>query len=147
MIGALVLKVLWKRRVEAAFADRDLDRVMSGWAPDGVLEFGGTGAMSGRYAGHAEIRTWMQTWFERMAELHVRVGRVALARPWALGLDNTVMYEFHVEETSHDGVSVVADVLVVAELRRGRIVHSRDYLFDETPERVMWGPGDHPAQR
>lgn len=140
MIGALLLEALWKRRTERAFADRDVEAMMRLWDPHGVLEFGGTNGMSGRFVGEAEIRAWMERWFTRMRDLRVTVGRVAVARPWALGLTNTVMYELHVEETSYDGRTVSADLVSVADLRRGRLVHVRDFPFDETPELLMWGP-------
>lgn len=140
MIGSLLLKLTWKHRVEKAFAQRDIDTLVDAWSPDGVLEFGGTSSMAGRFVGRPEIRGWMSRWFARVADLDVSIGRVALTRPWAWGLTNTLMYEEHIEETSHDGVSISADVVSVITLRRGRITLARDYLFDETPELAMWGP-------
>ena len=140
MIGALLLKFTWKHRVEKAFAHRDIDALVGAWSEDGVLEFGGTSSMAGRFVGRPEIRGWMERWFARVADLKVTIGKVALTNPWALGLTNTVMYQEHIEETSHDGLSISADLVSVITLHRGRITLVRDYLFDETPELAMWGP-------
>lgn len=140
MIGAIVLKVLWKRNLERAFANRDINAMLKNWHQDGVLEFGGTHDMAGHFVGHTEIRRWLERWFTGMQELHVSVGRVALANPWSLTLNNTVMTELHIEEISHEGTAVTAEVLSVADVRRGKVVRTRDYPFDETPELVMWGP-------
>ena len=147
MIGAILLKLAWKRNLERAFANRDVDAMLKSWDQDGVLEFGGSHDMAGRFVGRTEIGRWLERWFSGMQELHVSVGRVALARPWALTLNNTVMTELHVEEVSHAGTAVTADVLSVADVRRGKIVRTRDYPFDETPELVMWGPRTPAGQR
>ena len=88
VIGALIPRALWKRSVEQAFAHKDVRQMLRSWTEDGVLQFGGTHAMSGRYSG-AELRAWLQRWFEGVSQLDFRVGRVALARPWALGFTNT----------------------------------------------------------
>jgi ketosteroid isomerase-like protein len=138
MIGALFTRWVFCRAGEA-LSRRDIDYLMRFWADDGVFEFGGTSDMAGRRVGKAEIRSWFERWFARMDRLEMRIGRVAVARPWALGLTNTVMAEFTVEETSHDGVTVHAEGVSVYDVQRGRIVRARDYLFDETPELVMWG--------
>jgi ketosteroid isomerase-like protein len=140
MIGALVLRMTWKRTVEKEFAQRDPDQILKAWAADGVLEFGGTNGMSGRYIGKEQLRSWVVRWFDRMARIDFTVQRVALERPWALGLTNTVLYEAHVSETAHDGTAASADVVIVDELRRGKLVHERVYLFDESADLAMWGP-------
>lgn len=140
MIGALVLRMSWKRSVQREFARKDPERVVKAWADNGVLEFGGTSGMSGRFVGRAEVRAWVARWFDRMERIDFTVDRIALERPWALGLTNTVFSEAHVSETAHDGTESAAEVVIVDEVRRGRIVHERVYVFDETADLAMWGP-------
>lgn len=140
MIGALMLRLSWKRSVEREFARKDPERVLKAWADDGVLEFGGTSGMSGRFVGRAELRRWVTRWFDRMERIDFAVDRIALERPWALGLTNTVFSEAHVSETAHDGTEASAEVVIVDEIRRGKIVHERVYLLDETADLAMWGP-------
>ncbi len=139
MFGALALRLMWKRTVEGFFAKRDVEAMLAYWRDDGVLEFGGTHAMAGRFVGKGEIREWVGRWFGALDELDFRVGRVALANPWALGLTNTVMYEATVRETSRSGTTVEVDILIAVDVKRGKIAHERVYLFDETPELTMWG--------
>jgi ketosteroid isomerase-like protein len=131
--------MMWKRTVERAFVGRDVEAMLVNWRDDGVLEFGGTHAMAGRFVGKGAIREWLGRWFGAVDDLDFRVGRVALGNPWAIGLTNTVMFEATVRETSHEGTKVEVEVLIVADLQRGKIARERVYLFDETPELTMWG--------
>ena len=147
MIGALVVRRMWKDKMEQAFNTRDVDALMEAVAQDAVFEFGGTSGLSGRYEGKAEIRRFFARAFARYLAIHCRIGRVALARPYAFGASNTVMSEMHFEISTDEGTLAVVDLVNVSELRHGKVVRARDYLFDETPEIVMWGrkAGDRAA--
>lgn len=112
---------------------------MADWADDGVLEFGGSNGMSGRYEGKVEIRAWIERWFSRMSVLEFTVEDVALQNPWALGLSNTAYLRFSIDETTTDGITAHVEGVIVYQVVRGRIVHARTYLFDERPELAMWG--------
>lgn len=142
MIGAVLLVTQWRRRLEAALRSRDVDRAMDSYAPDAVLEFGGTSTMAGIRTGAAELRAWYARWFGRMERLEGRVGRVAVARPWALGLTNTVMAELSIDETTRDGLTAQVDALAVFDVVRGRVTHQRVFLFDERPDLAVWGPAE-----
>lgn len=139
MIGAAVVVTRWGRELERTIRARDVDRAVAGFAPDAVLEFGGTSSMAGTFTGAAEIRSWYQRWFARMRDVSPHVGRVAVSRPWALGLTNTVMVELAIDETTLDGLTVHVDALAVFDVVRGQVLRQRTYLLDETPELALWG--------
>lgn len=139
MIGALLLQQSLKTELEAAVESRDVESIMRLWADDGLLEYGGTHTMAGTFGGTEEVRGWFERWFEGTAEVHVRVGRVAVARPWALGLSNTLLFEALISERLPGGPTVETDAVVVARLRRGKVVHVKTYMYDETPELTLWG--------
>ena len=139
MIGALLLQLSLKPALERPFERRDVGALLDRWADDAVLELGGTHALAGRYLGKETIRGWYRRWFDGTAELKVTVGRVAVTRPWAVGLTNTLMYELHVEETSHEGVWARTEWLWVTAVRVGKVVRARAYPFDESPELLVWG--------
>jgi ketosteroid isomerase-like protein len=138
MIGALVVQHLFSTSGRA-FEQRDTEALLSSWADDVVFEFGGAGGMSGHFAGKEAVRGWFHRWFERMDSLEMKVRHVGVARPWALGLSNTVLVEFVVDETSHDGVTVHTEGVTVYDVRHGKVVRARNYLFDEHSETTTWG--------
>ncbi len=138
MIGALLIK----RGVRRSFDlmnQKDLAELMRWWAEDGVLEFPGQTQVSGRYEGKQAIAGFFRRMFGRMAAIHFSVKRVMVTHPFALGLTNSAMCEWALDETSHDGVSTHTEGVTILEFRRGRGVAARDYIFDTTPLEVMWG--------
>jgi len=66
-----------------------------------------------------------------MESLELTVRGVGVTDPWAFGLTNTVMVEWAADETSHDGVAVHSEGVTVYDVRRGKVVRARNYLFDE----------------
>lgn len=138
MVGALLVQREFCA-IGAAFERRDADVLLRDWADDAVFEFGGAGGVSGHFEGKEAIRGWFDRWFTRMESLEMTIRRVAVARPWALGLSNTVMVEFVAEETSHDRVTTHTEGVTVYDVRRGRVVRARNYLFDEQSEIGVWG--------
>ena len=118
---------------------------MSTWAADGVLEFPGRSAISGRFVGKPAVEAWWRRWFDRMRSVRFTVDRVALANPIALTFANTMFVEWHTEVTTHDGLRAHAAGVSVVRFRRGKIVHARDYFFDPTIEEEVWGPAQDPV--
>jgi ketosteroid isomerase-like protein len=139
MIGALLMQRTLKRRVRRAVTRRDPEAILGCWADDGVLEYGGTHNMAGRFVGTSALRSWFERWLDDAEQVRLSIGRVAATRPWALGFTNTLMFEVHLEETSYDDRTVQADGVVVMEVRSGKVVGLRVYPFDETPDLAVWG--------
>lgn len=138
MLGAILVK--WQVRAAYGKMNRkELARFMRGWADDAVFEFPGTSPMSGRYEGRRAIEGFFRKMSDRMATIHFTVKRIAVTRPFALGLSNTGMVEWTLDETSYDGVTIHLEGVTAGEIRRGRMVAVRDYLFDTEPLATMWG--------
>ncbi|HEX9038778.1 MAG TPA: nuclear transport factor 2 family protein [Ktedonobacterales bacterium] len=138
MIGALLIK----RGVRHGFEllnQKDLAALSRLWAEDGVFAFPGETPISGRYEGQQAIAGFFRRGFNRMATIHFTVERIAVAHPFALGLTNTVLCAWALDETSHDGISIHIAGVSVFEFHHGRCVAARDYIFDPKPLEVMWG--------
>lgn len=112
------------------------------WAGEGVFEFPGQTSVSGRYEGQRAIEGFFRRMFDRMATIHFTVKQVAVTHPFALGLSNTALCEWALDETSHDGIPVHLEGVSVLEFRHGQGVAFRDYIFDTKPLEVMWGDRD-----
>lgn len=145
MLGAILVK--WEVRAAYDMMNRkDLARLMRGWADDAVYEFPGKSPMSGRYEGKRAIEAFFRKMFDRMVTIHFIVKQVAVTHPFALALTNMCIVEWALDETSYDGVTIHLEGVTVGEIRRGRIVAARDYLFDTEPLETMWGRPETAAQ-
>lgn len=139
MIGALLLRTKFPQFCEAV-SRKDVEGACRPAGEDMVFEFPGHSAISGRYEGRAAFRGFWLRLFDRYETFTMTPRRIALARPYALGLTNTAMMEWVVAVVTRDGLSVRAEGVTVVEFRRGRIVHARDYIFDPSVLEEIWGP-------
>jgi ketosteroid isomerase-like protein len=136
MIGALIMK--WgTRRGWDAINRRDLGYFERFLADDVILEQPGPPPFGGRVVGRATWREMMQAWIDAVPTYHYRILHTALDKPWALGLTNTVITEFEVTETNAEGVTRVGRGIDVSEMRRGKLVAERTYLFDPAAEEAF----------
>jgi ketosteroid isomerase-like protein len=136
MIGALILK-LGAGRGWDALNRGDLDYFERFLAEDVVFEQPGPPPIGGRVVGKAAWRAMMQAWIDAVTSYHYRVLRIALDRPWALGLSNTVVTEFELTATRADGTTRVSRGVDVSEMRRGKLVSERTYMFDPAGEEAF----------
>ncbi|HEX9895891.1 MAG TPA: hypothetical protein VGA78_18310 [Gemmatimonadales bacterium] len=121
MIGALIAQRRAPRSLEA-LNRHELTTYLEGWAEDGVLVYPGSiPGVSGTHSGKATKR-------HVMVQNLFGFGRNVVAVEWDLEVVNRQGIQGHTS-----GVSVVT-------LRRGKVVHLQDYLFD-TGERFQaaWG--------
>ena len=140
MIGALILKLGLGRGWDALNRG-DLDYFERYLADDVVFEQPGPPPIGGRVVGKAAWRAMMQAWFDAVPTYHYHILHAALAKPWALTLTNTVITEFEVTETNAAGVTRVGRGIDVSEMRRGKIVSERTYMFDPAAEEAFLGIG------
>lgn len=138
MIGAMILTRMARAGYET-MNRKDLAAFMRNWAEDATFEFPGQSTVSGRYVGKQAISGFFRAVFDRMAVLRFTVMRVAVTRPYAFGLTNTVLVEWTEDATSHDGVTGHVEGVTIMRVRSGRIIAARDYFFDTRPLETMWG--------
>lgn len=133
-------------RGQRAINRKDLAGWMNSWADDAVFEFPGRTPISGRFVGKPAIESWWRRFFERMDTVRFRPLSAAVANPFALLFGTTTMFvHVAVELTTTDGLASSGELVSVTRLRRGKIVHVRDYFFDPAVEEVIWGRADDGA--
>ncbi len=120
------------QRTMEALGRKDLAAVMRPWADDGVLEFMGHNALSGRYEGKPAVTTFFRKVIDGLESLTIRVRHVAMANPAGLTWNNTIYVEYEVEETNHEGVTIRDERIAVFQYRHGKVVSMREWAFDPT---------------
>ena len=138
MIGALLLRMSFPQFC-GAVSRKDLEAVCRNLSEDAIFEFPGQANISGTYEGREAIRGFWQQIFERYRTFTMTPRRVALAHPYAVRLTNTVLMEWRVDAVTVDGLALHAEGVAVVEIRRGKMVHGRDYFFDPTLLELIWG--------
>ena len=134
MIGAMVLKRYFEKNHVAEFEARDAAYVDK-FPEDVTITFAGGPPIVGKQA----VREFEQSFFASMKDLKVVTRTVAVARPWAFGLTNTLMIEdeYHVER--HDGRKETLYDLISIDVVKGKVVATRGYLADRDAEKVALG--------
>ena len=124
MIGAILVKIGARRGWDAANR-RDLDYLERYMAEDMVMEMPGRRPIGGRFVGRQACREANQRWMDSLASFEYRPIHIAVTNPLALGLTNTVLTEFELLETTHDGRTHRGRGVDVSELKRGKWVAGR----------------------
>ena len=136
MIGALVVRHLIPRAFDT-LNRRDLPAMLNGMTDDVVMELPGPPGIAGRYEGKAAVEAFWRVHFTRYDTLTTRPRRIALTRPYALGLSNTVIAEWTADGTTCMGDPVHIDLMSIWEIRRGKVASAKDYVFDTAPWEVV----------
>jgi len=129
MIGTIVAK----RKIRFAFEAlnrRDVDAFLESWSHDATFVYPGQIAPSGRHVGRAAIRGWFENLLAQFPELRFAVTTVSASRLFDMIGTNTVVAEWEIEATNHDGYTAHNTGTTTVVLKRGKAVHVKDYIFD-----------------
>ncbi|ABS27700.1 nuclear transport factor 2 family protein [Anaeromyxobacter sp. Fw109-5] len=129
MIGALIARSRARRGFDA-LNRKDLAAVVGAFADDAVFEFPGRTRMSGRFEGKRALEEYFRRWFAERAMIRFRVMHVCVEDVLALGGTNTVQVEWALEEADRHDVSFHLSGVTVLDVRHGKIVRARDYVFE-----------------
>jgi ketosteroid isomerase-like protein len=140
MIGALLLRASVPRAF-AAQSRMDIDAMAKTWADDIVMEWSGPSVLAGRFEGKEAVAAAFRRDFSQLAASHIEAVGIALTRPYALGLSNTMYVSFVAEVTTKDGRSGRVEGVSVSEIRRGKVSAIRNHYLDPTVIDALWGPG------
>lgn len=127
------------QRSYEALNRRDLRAIVSMFADDAVFEFPGSTPMSGRFEGKPAIEAWWRRWVDRYAYVHFTVKHVAIGNPLRLNVSNSLFVAWNTEVRTVDGIAASTIGVSYSEIRRGKVVFARDYLFDPTLLEDIWG--------
>jgi len=120
-LSAQTVTVETLRQLVAAFNSHDLDRVMSFFADDCVLELPrGRDPWGTRYVGKAEVRKGLATRFEGLPDVHY-----SNDEHWVFG-DHAVS-QWTLTGTTKDGTKIRVRGCDLLEFRNGKIIRKDSY--------------------
>ena len=137
MLGA----ILAKREIVKGYeriGRHDLDAVVGMFHDDGLFEFPGETVMGGRFEGKDEIRDWFSRWFDRMPEIEFTLRHVSVEDIFAMGPSNSVLVEWDLDETDHQGASHHLTGVTAFEIEGGKARRVKDYVFDQDVLAEVW---------
>ncbi len=146
MFGAIILK-MGTGRGWAAVNRRDLEPLLKYVTDESVMEVPGRPPWGGTFVGKAAWRAWFEAWFAGLASFRFRVLHEALTNPFALGFTNTILTEFELEGTTRDGRTFRGRGVDVSEMRGGKYVADRTYVYDLEGEEQLRSTMAPPASR
>ena len=139
MIGA----VLAKRGATTAYdilGRQDLEAIADALHEDAVWEYPGDTVLAGRIEGKPAIVEWFRMWFELMPETRFTVRHATVENIFALGLTNTSLVEWELDQVDRDGKRYHVTGVTAFHVERGKIRHGKDYIFDQDVESTAYPP-------
>lgn len=135
MIGSFIAK----RKVREAFAyfnNRDMRRFFESWDEDAVFIYPGEVSVSGVVTGKTSIQSWFGNLMDCGPSVHFTLKNVAVENILDVVGTNVICAEWENAVTSRDKKKMTIYGVSVIRLRKGKIVHVRDYIFnaEELPD-------------
>ena len=136
MLGA----ILAKRELTKAFTSlgKDPDVMVSAFAEDGVYEFPGESAMSGRHEGRDEIRKFATAWADRMSSIQFKVRHVSVENIFAMGPSNHIHVEWDLDETTREGDAYHFTGVSSFHVKGGKVSHAKCYIPEQDQLAKIW---------
>jgi ketosteroid isomerase-like protein len=112
--------------MSANIESRDAARLTAGFSEDVVITFPGKEPVVGREA----AERFYQEIFDKIADDQITVKGVALAHPYAFGLNNTALCEVEVTATYKDGRTVTGPEVYAIDFEGKETKAMRYYVGD-----------------
>ncbi len=138
MIGAIIVK----SKVRSAFASlnrRDLPAFLSGWAEDATFIYPGNISVSGKMQGKKTIQEWFEKYLDQFPTLKFTLRSVSVQNIFAFGGTNVVAVEWDINLTNREGRDFQNSGVTIINVRKGRVILVRDYIFDTEGLKKAWG--------
>lgn len=130
MIGAVRSKRA-ARAVYDAINRRDLDTLLRAMAEDVVFDFPLEPGDDGHHVGKSAVAQWFRTFLDDYPQIAFTLRHVSAEDIFALGGTNTVHAEWDLAFADRHGKRYQNRGVTAISFRRGRIVHLRDYIFEQ----------------
>jgi len=138
MIGAIIAK----RKLNSAFDalnNRDVDKFLANWADEATFIFPGYVSVGGEFKGKPAIRDWFGRMIKQCPKINFMARHVCIQNIFDMTGTNHVAVEWDVELTNKDGIQVKNSGVTRIDLKMGKAVLVKDYIFDPEAVKKEWG--------
>ncbi len=138
MIGAIIAK----SKVSSAFDAlnrRDLPAFLSGWAENAIFFYPGNISVSGKMEGKKAIEGWFRKYLDQFPTLIFTLKNVCVQNIFAFGGTNVIAVEWDINLTNREGKDFQNSGVTIVNVKKGRVILVRDYIFDTEVLKKAWG--------
>jgi uncharacterized protein len=139
MIGAMMMQRMVRADFENIFTNRDMKKLMALYADDATLSQAGDLPISGVHRGRNAIEAYFTEFFNHYPKMRVTVRNVFVSNIFAMGTTNEMAIEYDLEYTNREGKTFHNSGISVGRAKGGKIVESKEYIFDADISREAWG--------
>ena len=138
MIGTLIAK----SKIRTGFSNlnnHDIDKFLTDWAEEAIFVYPGNISMSGEHRGKKAIGDWFKTFMVQFPNIKFTIKHVCVQSIFDLTGTNNIAVEWDVNLTNKDGKEIQNSGVTTLELRMGKVILVRDYIFYLERVKEAWG--------
>jgi ketosteroid isomerase-like protein len=121
------------------FNKRDIKKIVDGYADDATFTSPESMPLGGALHGRAAIEDYLTKFFDHYPRIVFTVKDVYVSNIFAMGASNSLAIEYDLEYTNREGKTFHNSGVSVGTAKGGKIVSSREYVFDQGVSREAWG--------
>ena len=140
MIGTLIAK----SKIRSGFnrlSNHDIDTFLTDWAEDASFIYPGNISVSGEFSGKKAIEEWFTKFMEQFPQINFTIKHVCLQNICDMVGTNHIAVEWDVQLTNKDGKEIQNSGVTTLDLKMGKAILVRDYIFDSEKVKEGWGEG------
>ena len=138
MIGTIIAK----SKIRSGFSslnNHDIDRFIADWREDATFIYPGNMSVSGEIKGKKAIKEWFTKFMEQFPQVQFTLKHICVQNIFDMTGTNHVAVEWDVNLKNRDGLEIQNSGVTTINLRMGKAVLIRDYMFDMEKAKEGWG--------
>ena len=138
MIGTLIAK----SKIRSGFNYLNQHRInefLKDWAEEAIFIYPGNISVSGDFKGKKAIEEWFRKFMDQFPKINFIIKHICLQNIFDMTGTNHVAVEWDVLLTNKDGKELKNSGVTTLDLKMGKAVLVRDYIFDYETVKKGWG--------
>lgn len=138
MIGTLIAK----SKIRSGFnslSNHDIDKFVADWRDDATFIYPGNISVGGEIKGKKAIKEWFTKWLEQFPQVQFTLKHICVQNIFDMTGTNHVAVEWDVNLKNRDGKEIQNSGVTTINLKMGKAILIRDYMFDMEKAKEGWG--------